>query len=126
MVSCARSPSPLSSPRPHSRMRTRRSLRRTIRARCTAALPSRSAGGRRTAVSMEGSCTGTLVHPEVVVYAQHCGAGFGSVHLGDSINGTGRSVPTEFCRTYQGGGPGTGRDVAVCKLAEAVTDVEIV
>jgi len=82
--------------------------------------------GWPTSVSMEGSCTGTLVHPEVVVYAQHCGLGFGSVRLGDSTNGTGRSVPTEFCRIYEGGGPGTGRDVAVCKLAEPVTDVEIV
>lgn len=82
--------------------------------------------GWPTAVSMEGSCTGTLVHPEVVVYAQHCGPGFTAVHLGDTINGTGRSVPTEFCRVYPGGGPGTGRDVAVCKLAEPVLDVEIV
>jgi hypothetical protein len=82
--------------------------------------------GWPTTVSMEGSCTGTLVHPEVVVYAQHCGPGFASVRLGDSTNGTGRSVPTEFCRVYQGGGPGTGRDVAVCKLAEPVLDVEIV
>lgn len=82
--------------------------------------------GWPTTVSMEGSCTGTLVHPEVVVYAQHCGLGYGSVRLGDSINGTGRSVPTEFCRVYPGGGPGTGRDVAVCKLAEPVLDVEIV
>lgn len=82
--------------------------------------------GWPTSVSMEGSCTGTLVHPEVVVYAQHCGASYGSVRLGDTIDGTGRSVPTEFCTTYPGGGPGTGRDVAVCKLAEPVLDVEIV
>jgi hypothetical protein len=82
--------------------------------------------GWPTAVSMEGSCTGTLVHPEVVVYAQHCGSGYGSVRLGDTVNGTGRSVPTEFCRTYPNGGPGSGRDVAVCKLAEPVLDVEIV
>ncbi len=82
--------------------------------------------GWPTTVSMEGSCTGTLVHPEVVVYAQHCGSGYGSVKLGDTVNGVGRSVPTEFCRTYPGGGPGTGRDVAVCKLAEPVLDVEIV
>ncbi len=85
-----------------------------------------SACGWPTSVSLEGSCTGTLVHPEVVVYAQHCGAGFSTIHLGDTINGTGRSVPTEFCRVYPGGGPGTGRDVAVCKLAEPVLDVEIV
>ncbi len=82
--------------------------------------------GWPTAVSMEGSCTGTLVHPRVVVYAQHCGSGYGSVHLGDTIDGSGRSIPTEFCTTYPNGGPGTGNDVAVCVLAEPVEDVEIV
>ncbi|HET6583907.1 MAG TPA: trypsin-like serine protease, partial [Nannocystaceae bacterium] len=82
--------------------------------------------GWPTAVSMEGACTGTLVHPRVVVYAQHCGTGYGSVWFGDTMNGTGRSVPTDFCTTYPSGGPGTGRDVAVCVLAEAVDDVEIV
>jgi hypothetical protein len=30
--------------------------------------------GWPTTVSMQGSCTGTLVHPQVVVYAQHCGS----------------------------------------------------
>lgn len=83
--------------------------------------------GWPTTVSMEGACTGTLVHPEVVIYAAHCGTGYGQVRFGESINGgAGRSVPTEFCKTYPGGQPGSGTDFAFCKLAQPVTDVAIV
>jgi hypothetical protein len=83
--------------------------------------------GWPTTVSMEGACTGTLVHPQVVIYAQHCGGGYGSVTFGETIDGSpGRSVPTEFCRTYPGGGPGSGADFAFCVLAEPQTDIQIV
>ena len=37
-------------------------------------------------VNMMGSCTGTLVHEELVIYAAHCGAGYSQVWFGDSIN----------------------------------------
>jgi len=74
-----------------------------------------------TTVSL-GGCTGTLVHPEVVIYAAHCGS-IDSVFLGDSIYGEGHTVYPEFCDVYPGGGPGFGTDWAVCKLAEPVTDV---
>lgn len=76
-----------------------------------------------TTVSL-GGCTGTLVHPQVVIYAAHCGS-IGEVFLGDSTNGEGRTVYPEFCDVYPGGGPGYGNDWAVCKLSEAVTDVTI-
>jgi MYXO-CTERM domain-containing protein len=83
--------------------------------------------GWPTTVSMEGQCTGTLVHPQVVIYAQHCGSGYGQVTFGEDIDGSpGRSVPTEFCRTYPGGGPGTGQDFAFCVLAEPQNDIELV
>jgi Trypsin len=83
--------------------------------------------GWPTTVSLGGSCSGTLVHPEVVIYAAHCGADYPSVRLGEKISGgSGRTVPTSFCEVYPGGGPGNGQDFAVCKLAQAVTDVPIV
>jgi len=83
--------------------------------------------GWPTTVSMEGQCTGTLVHPQVVIYAAHCGSGYGSVRFGESISGgAGRSVPTDFCQTYPGGGPGNGRDFAFCVLSEPQEDVPIV
>ena len=80
--------------------------------------------GWPTTVSMGGSCTGTLVHPELVIYAAHCGANYSSVHFGDNI-WDGFDVPTEFCRAnnYQ---LGNGNDWAFCKLAEPVHDVPVV
>jgi MYXO-CTERM domain-containing protein len=82
-------------------------------------------------VSMSGSCTGTLVHPEVVIYAAHCGAGFNSVTFGETINGNpGKEVATEYCRRRHvitgNGDLGGGEDVAFCKLAQPVLDVPIV
>ncbi len=83
--------------------------------------------GWPTTVSLGGSCTGTLVHPEVVVYAAHCGADYPSIRFGEKISGgSGRSVSTSFCEVYPGGGPGGGHDFAVCKLAQPVNDVPIV
>ena len=82
--------------------------------------------GWPTTVSMEGNCTGTLVHPQVVIYAAHCGGGFSSVQFGEQVNpGHARSVPTEFCRTYPNGGPGGGNDFAFCVLAEPQNDIAI-
>ncbi len=83
--------------------------------------------GWPTTVSLEGSCTGTLVHPQVVIYAQHCGSGYDSITFGETINGSpGRSVGTQFCRTYPGGGPGSGHDFAFCVLDEPQLDIPLV
>lgn len=82
--------------------------------------------GWPTTVSMLGQCTGTLVHPEVVIFAAHCGSGYNAVILGESINGPKRQVPTEFCRTFPGGGPGNGQDFAFCKLSQPQLDIPIV
>ncbi|HEY8378602.1 MAG TPA: S1 family peptidase, partial [Nannocystis sp.] len=82
--------------------------------------------GWPTTVSMEGACTGTLVHPEVVIYAAHCGLGYKTITFGESIQGPKRQVPTQFCRVFPGGGPGNGKDFAFCKLAQPQTDIPIV
>ncbi len=85
--------------------------------------------GWPSTVSMQGSCTGTLVHPQVVIYAAHCGAGYGSVRFSEKTQGgPGFNAPTEFCRTnppFNGNNLGQGVDFAFCKLAQPVTDVEI-
>ncbi|MCY1053598.1 trypsin-like serine protease [Nannocystis sp. SCPEA4] len=82
--------------------------------------------GWPTTVSMLGQCTGTLVHPEVVIFAAHCGTGYNAVMLGETINGPKRQVPTEFCRTFPGGQPGNGQDFAFCKLSQPQLDIPIV
>jgi len=79
-----------------------------------------------TTVSLGGSCTGTLIHPELVVYAAHCGTNYGSIRLGDDIYGN-TAVATEYCRTYPGyTGVGNGNDFAYCRLAAPVDDYPIV
>jgi MYXO-CTERM domain-containing protein len=83
--------------------------------------------GWPTTVSLGGSCTGTLVHPQVVIYAAHCGAGYGSITFGETINGNpGRTVATDFCQTYPGGGPGGGDDFAFCVLSQPQDDIQLV
>ena len=86
--------------------------------------------GWPSTVSMGGSCTGTLIHPELVVYAAHCGQNYPSVRFGETISGgQGKSVATSFCKIHHvvnNNNLGEGEDVAFCRLAQPVTDVPIV
>ncbi|MBV1861357.1 MAG: trypsin-like serine protease [Nannocystaceae bacterium] len=81
-----------------------------------------------TVVSLGRVCTGTLVHPRVVVYAAHCGDAFSSVELGSSIAPRHtRTVATQRCEIWPDGFlPGAGRDWAFCILASAQDDLPIV
>lgn len=72
-------------------------------------------------VVMSG-CSGTLVHPEVVLYAAHC-PNTGSVRFGTT--GGERTVATTSCSAAPEY-PATGFDYAYCRLAQPVTDVPIV
>lgn len=68
-----------------------------------------------------GGCTGTLVHPQVVIYAAHCGANINSVRFGENGNTPSKSVGTKYCKTNPAGPAlGSGRDHAFCVLNEAV------
>ncbi len=83
------------------------------------------------------NCTGTLIHPEIVVYAAHCGDDRERVWFGEDVStaavapGSGFSVDVEYCKvnpefaTAQGG-EWRAADYAFCKLAEPVLDVPIV
>jgi hypothetical protein len=62
-------------------------------------------------------CTGTLIHPEVVVYAAHCGGGAKLVRFADALQG-GVAVPVAACVTNPAYEPGLqGEDYAYCKLS---------
>lgn len=85
--------------------------------------------GWPTAVSLEGSCTGTLIHPEVVVYAAHCGTKFKSIRFGDDGSGKndGFSVSTKYCRKYPGYSENKkGVDFAYCRLSQPVDEFPVV
>ncbi|MEX1362054.1 MAG: trypsin-like serine protease [Nannocystaceae bacterium] len=79
-------------------------------------------------LSERSLCSGTLIHPRLVVYAAHCGTGFSQVRFGESVRGAGLQwvVPVEHCDAFPGAAVGEGNDVAYCALAEAVDDVPIV
>lgn len=74
-----------------------------------------------------GLCTGTLIHPQLVVYAAHCGGGNKTIRFGESAFSGGRTENVAFCRTnpdYQGTND-QGHDWAFCRLANPVTDLPI-
>ncbi len=82
--------------------------------------------GWPTTVSL-GGCTGTLVHPRVVVYAAHCGGNQNSVAFGENAGAPAFSVGTEYCQTnpaYNGGS--SGRDQAFCVLSQSLEGIPIV
>ncbi len=82
--------------------------------------------GFPTAVSVGGFCTGTLVHPRVVVYAAHCGDEVPWIRLGDHIEDEfGIEVVPEMCATNPIGEFGFGTDAAFCRLSEPIAGVPI-
>ncbi len=66
-----------------------------------------------------GLCTGTLVHPRLVIYAAHCGSNTQALVFGESTNSAAKIAP-EFCQTNPGysGASDQGDDWAFCVLAE--------
>lgn len=83
-----------------------------------------------TAVSVTNSgglCTGTLIHPEIVVYAAHCGGGNKTIRFGEDAFNGGRTADVLFCMTNPAyaGTEDQAHDWAFCRLEEPVTDLPI-
>ncbi len=79
------------------------------------------------AVTSGTMCTGALIHPRVVVYAAHCGAGLKTVRFGEEAWTGGREVAVDSCKTYPNyaGASDQGHDWAYCVLAEPVDELPI-
>ncbi|WP_437959444.1 S1 family peptidase [Sorangium sp. So ce119] len=71
-------------------------------------------------VALDEVCTGVLIHPEVVLYAAHCGTGFVSAR---ASSGASRAV--DACWMHPEAAF-YGTDIAICRLAEAFDDVEVI
>lgn len=79
-----------------------------------------------TAVSIGGSCTGTLIHPRVVMYAAHCGDSVPWIRLTDAIeNAEKRELVPERCEIHPVGSYGFGTDFAYCLLPEPIDDLPL-
>ncbi len=77
-----------------------------------------------------GGCTGTLVHPQVVILAAHCGPQ-AEVQFGEAYTSMARTVATKYCKVNsewmgESESLGQGVDFAFCVLDEPVTDVPFV
>ncbi|MGB1700218.1 MAG: trypsin-like serine protease, partial [Nannocystaceae bacterium] len=70
------------------------------------------------------SCTGTLVHPEVVLYAAHC-PNVTSVRFGETMDEPAVTVPVDHCARFIEEDFINNSDFAYCKLAEPVLDIPI-
>ena len=70
-------------------------------------------------VSGGGLCTGTLVHPRVVVYAAHCGGGSKTIRFAENAWNGGQSVGAS-CQTNPGYNNSQGTDWAYCVLNQDV------
>jgi hypothetical protein len=67
-----------------------------------------------------GGCSGTLIHPEIVLYAAHCGEA-SRTELGERSSSPAATVGTEYCRRYPNWDTnGSGTDIMFCKLQGAV------
>lgn len=74
-------------------------------------------------------CTGTLVHPEIVLYAGHCHAAAHAAYVafGERADAPARTVATAACAAFPGYvSTAESIDLAYCRLSEPVTDVPIV
>lgn len=72
-------------------------------------------------------CTGTLVHPRVVMYAAHCGGGDSKILFGEDISTPIKTIKTDLCLTnpeYNGVND-QAHDWAFCKLSQPITDIPI-
>jgi hypothetical protein len=71
-----------------------------------------------------GLCTGTLVHPRVVIYAAHCGGGSKTIRFSESAFGGGNGIGAS-CQTNPGYDNSQSTDWAYCVLDQAVDQLPI-
>lgn len=79
-----------------------------------------------TVLLPSAGCSGTLVHPQIIITAAHCGTKISNAVLGEDQKKPARTLPIEYCKVFQGENGPSRTDYAFCKLKAPVTDVPIV
>ncbi|MGR9053696.1 MAG: S1 family peptidase, partial [Gammaproteobacteria bacterium] len=78
-----------------------------------------AAGAWPSVAAVSKNCTGTLIHPELVVYAAHCGTDIDFVAFGQDFEHPEKRVKVTSCKAYPNSRLKQGEDIAYCRLAEA-------
>ena len=83
-----------------------------------------------TAVAVSGGnslCTGTLVHPRVVMFAAHCGGGNKTILFGEDITKPTKTVKPDLCLVNPdyAGVNDQEHDWGFCRLSDAITDLPV-
>ena len=81
--------------------------------------------GWPSVVALDGTCSGTLVHPRVVLYAAHCGPNVHFVTPGE-VEAEGTPVDAECAANPDWDHEAGGNDFAVCVLDVPIEGVPIV
>lgn len=78
------------------------------------------------ALTLGGTCTATLVHPRVLVYAAHCGTLHDHARLGEQADAPARELELLRCARASDIFAVSSMDFAFCELREPVEDLPIV
>lgn len=78
------------------------------------------------ALTLGGTCTATLIHPRVLIYAAHCGTSHDHARLGEQADAPARELPLLRCERATDVFAVSSSDFAYCELAEPLDDIPIV